>query len=566
MKPSGLLQDLAQMLRYGRPPLWTIVVIPLALLLTSTLSVVPPILVGRIIDGLGSRNPATVLQQLGWYSLATVVVGVVQLLSGYSSTIFREAQVRNLRTALVKKLNRVQLDAVSNLTPGEIKNRIVGDVEGLSIQLQYTLFPTLGSLASLVATIAAMLHLDVRFAAVAVALSLLTLLPMKAASGRIAALHKQQAEAADELYGELQEGVTPQGLSLYRNPNAGARRLSRFGEITSRIFRTNAAQSILTQCTDLGSALLSMLGPAAILAIGAYLVLRHQTTTGTVVTALIYQSRMVAPFSTLSSLQATFATLKVTIIRLLQILDLPDEISGRGTFVPGRLAIAEVALTRDRRPVLRGASLEVEQQGHVAVVGPSGGGKSTLASLVLRLSDPQSGRITIGGVEIGRISLDSLRSSVALVPQDPLLLDASLRDNLKLMQPEATESAVAAVLADCALDDVVGRLPDGLQTRVGQRGFRLSGGERQRICVARAVLQNPHILILDEALSGVDFQAEREILDRLRVRFKGRMLITITHRVHSTVGFDRVFVMDAGRVTAANPRSEKRARSHFAVS
>jgi ATP-binding cassette subfamily B protein len=565
VKRTGLLQNLAQMLRYGRPPLWTIVVIPVALVLTSTLSVVPPILVGRIIDGLGSRNPTTVLQQLGWYSLATVIVGLVQLVSGYASTIFRETQVRNLRTVLVTKLNQVQLDAVSSLTPGEIKNRIVGDVEGLSIQLQYTLFPTLASLASLAATIAAMVHLDVRFAAVAVALSLLTLLPMKAAAGRIAALHKQQAEAADELYGELQEGVTPQGLSLYRNPNAGARRLSRFEDITSRIFRTNAAQSILSQCTDLSSALLSMLGPAAVLAIGAYLVLHHQITTGTVVTALIYQSRMAAPFNTLSSLQATFATLKVIMTRLLQILDLPDESSGHSTFVPGGLAILDVALTRDRRPVLRGANLAVQQQGHVAVVGPSGGGKSTLASLILRLSDPQSGYITIGGIEIAQISLDSLRNSVALVPQDPLLLDASLHDNLTLMQPEATDSTVAAVLADCALDDVVCRLPDGLQTRVGQRGFRLSGGERQRVCVARAVLQDPHILILDEALSGVDFQAEREILNRLRARFRGRMLITITHRIHSTVGFDHVFVMDAGRVVAANPRSEGRARSHFAV-
>ena len=553
------------MLRYGRPPPWTIVVIPLSLLLTSTLSVIPPILVGRIIDGLGNRNPVIVLQQLGWYSLATLVIGLVQLISGYSSTIFRETQVRNLRTALVKKLNRVQLDAVSTLAPGEIKNRIIGDVEGLSNQLQYTLFPTLASLASLAATIAAMVHLDVKFAVVAVALSLLTLLPMRAASGRIATLHKQQAEAADELYGELQEGVTAQGLSLYRNPSAGARRLSRFWGITSRIFTINATQSILTQCTDLSSAILSMLGPAAVLAIGAYLVLRNQTTTGTVVTALIYQSRMAAPFSTLSSLQATFATLRVIITRLLQILDLPDESSGNVTFLPGPLAILDVALTRDRRPVLRGVNLAVEQHSHVAVVGPSGGGKSTLASLILRLSDPQTGCITIGGVEIEDISLDSLRNSVALVPQDALLLDASLLDNLTLMQPEATDSAIAAVLGDCALDDVVGRLPDGFQTRVGQRGFRLSGGERQRVCVARAVLQDPHILILDEALSGVDFQAEREILKRLRVRFRGRMLITITHRIHSTVGFDHVFVMDAGRVVAADSRYERRARSHFAV-
>lgn len=541
------------------------VAIPISLLLTSALSVVPPILIGRIIDGLGARNPVAVLQQLLWYSLATLIVGLVQLVNGYSSTIFREAQVRNIRTALVQKLNHVQLDAVSHLTPGEIKNRIIGDVEGLSNQLQYTLFPTFSSLASLAATIIAMVHLDIRFAAVAIALSLFTLVPMKLAAARIAALHKQQAEAADELYGELQEGVTIQGLSLYRNPQAATRRLSRFGDIASRIFATSAAQSILSQVTDWCSALLSMLGPAAVLAIGAYLVLRNQITPGTVVTALIYQSRMVAPFSTLSSLQATFATLRVIVTRVLQILDLPDERSGHVTLHPGQLIIKDVSLTRDRRPVLRGATLIAERASHIAVVGPSGGGKSSLVSLIPRLSDPQEGSITIAGIEIADISLDSLRSSIALVPQDPLLLDASFIENLTLMRPDATELAIATVLTDCVLKDIVDRLPEGLQTRLGQRGFRLSGGERQRICVARAVLQEPQILILDEALSGVDFQSERKILSRLRTRFLGRMLITITHRIQSTVGFDHVFVMDAGRVVAEHPRNDERTRSSFAV-
>jgi ATP-binding cassette subfamily B protein len=538
------------MLRYGKPPLWTLVAIPTAILLTSSLTVLPPILIGRMIDALGRRNADAVLHQLGWYSLATALVGLVQFASAYSSTIFREAQVRNLRTALVQKLNRVKLDAVGNLTPGQIKNRIIGDVEALSVQLQYALFPTLTSLATLAATIAAMLHLDVRFAVVALTLSLLTLLPMKAASARIAALHKEQAEAADELYGELQEGVTVQGLALFRNPIAGVRRLARFVEIASRIFKINAAQSVLGQCTDLASTFLSMLGPAAVMAIGVYLVIQGQITPGTIVTVLIYQSRMAAPFSTLSALQATLATLAVVSKRLLDVLDLPEESAGRLKFVPGRLALRDVALTRERRAALRGATLAIERGNHIAIIGRSGAGKSTLASLIFRLSDPQSGRIMIGDVEISDIALDSLRSAVAFVQQETLLLDASLLDNVTLMQSEVTDCALASVLADCALEEVVGRLPDGIQTRVGQRGFRLSGGERQRICLARAVLQDPQVLVLDEALSGVDLETERAILSNLRRRFRGRMVIAITHRVNSVAGFDKIFVMDEGRVVA----------------
>ncbi|MBV9719266.1 MAG: ABC transporter ATP-binding protein [Candidatus Eremiobacteraeota bacterium] len=558
---SGTLAGISKILSFARPPRWTVIAVPAAIILVSALSILPPLFIGRIIDALDRHSLTAVLQHLGLYCLTMGVVGGVQFASGYAATVFRESQVRNLRTAFVIKLNTVALDALAKFDPGQIKNRIVGDVEALSLQMQYGLFPTVTSLVTLVATIAALVRLDVRFAIISVTLSLLTLVPMRLAARRVATLSKQEAEAKDDLYGALQEGVTVQGVALFRNPMAASQRLKHLGTISERIFGLNIAESLLGQCTDLASTLLSMLGPAAVLAVGAYLVIKGNVTPGIVVTALIYQSRIATPFGTLSSLQSTFAALTVVVTRLLEIFDLPDESSGDRQFAPGRLIFRDVELTRDGRAALRGVTLSVEPTTHIAIIGPSGAGKSTLASLIPRLSDPVCGKVEIGDVDVGDFTLDSLRRAIAIVPQDSLLLDATLVANLTLMQPDASDDEIALALKDSVLEELVDRLPNGIMTRLGHRGFRLSGGERQRVCLARALLQNPKLLILDEALSGVDIETERIILGRIRRRLRDRMMIVITHRVISAEGFDRVVAMESGRIVNVAGLTESAGRN-----
>lgn len=550
MDRTATLNRISRVLSLTRPPIWTVIAVPFAILLTSIISVLPPLFIGRIIDALEHRSLTAVLLQLLLYCSTMALSGGVAFAGGYAASVFRESQARNLRTAFVEKLNRVGLDRLGVFAPGQIKNRIVGDVEVLSQQIQYGFFPTITSLVTLAATIAALTRLDVRFAVISVTLSLLTLVPMRLAARRVASLHKQEAETRDDLYNALQDGVTVQGLALFRNPAAALRRLMQLDSIGGRIFKLSIAESVLGQSTDLASTLLGMIGPAAILALGAYLVIKGSVTPGIVVTALIYQSRIAAPFGTLSALQSTIATLTVVLNRLFEIFDLPDESSGQHEFVQGPLNFRDVAFTREGRVALRGVTLSVKANAHIAIIGPSGAGKSTLASLIPRLSDPVSGRIEIGEVEIADLTLESLRRAVAFVPQDSLLLDATLLENLTLMRPDASQEAIAQALEDCALQGVIDRLPDGMQTRLGHRGFRISGGERQRLCLARALLQDPQILLLDEALSGVDFETERAIFERLRRRFKDRIIIAITHRVNSVDAFDRVIAMDSGRIVS----------------
>jgi ATP-binding cassette, subfamily B, bacterial len=551
-RPPHFFADARRLLALGRPPSWTLFVLPASIVVASALSVLPPLFVGRMVDGLTRRDFSSVMQQLALYAAVTVLYGLAQLTDGYVSSIFRETFARNMRVGLVRKLDKVCFDALSRLTPGEVINRVTSDVDGLSMQFQYALFPTLLNVCMLLATIAAMAAVDARLSAIAVGFALLTLLPLRFTARRIAALHREQAEATDDLQSYMQEGATLAGLALLRNPRAGASRMSRFEAIATSISKFGITQSLVSEGAGLAGTLVNMLGPTAVLGIGAYLVARGQMTPGAIVTMLIYQARMVAPLGALSSLQVMVAAIGVVARRLFDVLDLPDERSGDALFELGALRIRNVEVLKDERAILRAVTLTIQPGAHIVLNGPSGSGKSTLATLLLRFYDPASGTISVGDKELPLFSLSSLRESVALVSQDPMVFDASLLENLTLMRPNAGAEDIAEALAICDLHDVVGRLPDGLKTRLGQRGFRLSGGERQRLCLARAVLQQPKLLILDEALTGVDVETEAQILARLRTRFRESTMFVITHRLDSVSGFDGVVGMEDGRVVSSS--------------
>ena len=548
---SSSANPISRLIALGRPPVWTLIVAPIAIIVTSSLSVLPPLFIGRIIDGVQHAQFETVLHQLSWYAVIALMLGVTEIAEGYSSTVFRETMTRNFRLRFIEKLGCVQLDALARLTAGEINNRMTADIDNFSVQLQYSLFPTVMSLVTLAATLVVLFRINVAIAVVSMTFSMLTLIPMRIAARRSADLQGTLAAANDEFYGELADGTTLQGLALFRNPHAAVQRFARFGTITQRILNLGAGVCLVEQWAGFAQTILGILGPAATMALGAYLCARGQISTGEIVSVLIYQSRMAGPFRALSFLQLTFATIAVTARRLFDVLDLPNEKSGKRDFAPGRLVIENISMLRDRGLTLRGATLAVDTKSHVALVGPSGAGKSTLASLLMRLSEPSGGSISIGATQLADTDLRSLRKSVAIVAQDPLIFDAPLIENLRLTKPDCSLAEITSVLELCALDDLVARLPDGLGTRLGQRGSFLSGGERQRVCLARAVLQDPAILILDEALSGVDGEMESRILARLRARFRDRMIIAITHRLRSVRNFDRIFMMAEGRIVGS---------------
>jgi len=291
-----------------------------------------------------------------------------------------------------------------------------------------------------------------------------------------------------------------------------------------------------------------MVGPTATLAFGAYLAIHGQVTAGAIVTLLIYQSRLTAPFGALSQLQITLSTLQVSVRRVLELIDLPEESSGESVFEPGDISVEHVGMRRSDRAILEAVNLVIRRGRHVAFTGPSGAGKSTFVMLLSRFFEPDSGSLYLAGTPLREISLHSLRSSVGIVPQDTFVLDGTIGDNLVLSAQSADRAAIDRAIRICRLGEVIERYPNGLDTRVGRGGVRLSGGEAQRLSLARAIVQNPDVLILDEALTGVEMSMEKAILADIREAFSGKTLVVITHRVDSIAGFDEHVVVRGGHI------------------
>lgn len=518
-------------------------------LAVGAIGALPPLFTARIIDALGARDAAGALRALGGYAALTIAGAGIQFASSYATSAFREGLVRNLRLALVAKLHRARLDEVEKLSLGEIANRLTADIESLCSQLQFSVAPAIQGIVTILITACVMLSQDVVLALVSFAFIALLLVPVRIVTPHLRSSQREISSIQDAVYGAINERAGLSALTLLRNVKAAAREQRALGLIVDALCRARMHQTVISDGANLVATAVGVLGPSAILATGTILLLQHRiASVGIIVAFLMFHARLASPFSTLSTMPLQIAGLGVVAQRLNDVFSLEDERSGHLPFAPGDLVFSGVSVRRGTRLLLEEVSLRIECGEHVAICGPSGSGKSTLTTLVPRYFDPCEGSASIGGAPIASFDLASLRDAVALVSQEALVFDAPLRENLTYTNPSAGDAAIAQAIDICALDDVVARLPGGLEERLGQRGFRLSGGERQRLCVARALVQQPDILILDEALTGVDLAMERDILARIRERMHGRTLLVITHRVASIAGFDRVVTVEDGRI------------------
>jgi len=550
------LSQASRFFRLGHVPIWTLLTLPVAIVAMSVLAAIPPLLIGRIVDSLQHLDSAKTMRELMLYLAVAFASGVLGLGLTYTTTIFRETLSRNIQLTLLDKIKRASLEGMSTLTLGQVTNRLLGDVRQLSNQLEYSIFPVLSNVCTIVATILVMVRVDYRLAAIAFVCAFAVVLPLRISSPRVAALGRSASTENDRLVNTVNEAVSAPGLTALRNPIAGMRIGQIFQKQTAEVFRLRVRGVLVGAFGGLGTSLAAMIGPIGVMALGAYLVVHGQLSAGAIVSVLIYQSRISAPFMALSGLQTSFATMGVTIERLMEIADLPEQDCGTAAFSPGRISLQGVCLVRGEHAILNRVTIDVEQGQHVAIVGESGAGKSSLAALFPRFAEATAGRMMIGENRIDEIHIGELRKSICLVPQDPFLTHASLRENITLncesVDPQALENVVSAV----QLSDLVERLPDGLDTIIGHRGFPVSGGERQRICLARGLLQDAQILILDEALSGVDIEMERQILADVRKAFVSKNLFVITHRVSSVMDFDTFIVLESGALIASGPPNE----------
>jgi ATP-binding cassette subfamily B protein len=516
---------------------------------------VPPLLIQALI---GDALPHRDLGQVAWLGLGMVVFPLAGAVFGlgqnYLAARVAQGVIADLRDQLYRHLQRQGPEYYTWTRGGDIQSRFLNDAGGLQSVLTQSFLGTLSNALTVLTSVAVMLSLDWRLTLAAVAALPTFVLPvLRVGRRRYEAVDAAQAALGD-LSSLLAETLSLSGALVVRLFGAEEREHARFAALNTAVRGTQITQVLVGQWLLVAVQGLAALGPALVYGYGAYLVIMHQSSVGTVVAFAAYLSRLYAPASSLAAANSTVLGGLALFDRVFRVLDLPiatPEPSAPTALpaMPSGIIFQDISFRYGNGPlVIQDVTFTAPVGTLTALVGPSGAGKSTLLSLAARLYDPSGGTIQLDGVDLRAIAHADLRRRLAVVTQDVFLFHSSLRDNIRYGAPDAGDAALETVVEAAQLRSLVERLPDGLDTVVGERGHRLSGGEKQRVAIARALLIGAPYLLLDEATSSLDSQAEREIQRALETLIQGRTVIASAHRLSTIQRADEILVVEQGRI------------------
>ena len=596
------LKLLRRVFAYAMPYRTQIIWMLVTILISSMLSLVGPLILRQIID---DALPNEDLSQL---TLLTVLLMIVPLVNSavlvaqrWLNAAIGEGLIYNLRTSLFNHLQQMSLRFFTNTKTGELMSRLNNDVVGAQRAVNTTLVSIVTNLAAVVTTLAVMFALEWRLTLLGLVVVPLFIYPARRVAPVLRRIVRTQMKENAKMNALMNETLNISGVMLVKLFGRTADENKRFENRASKVRDAGVQQAMASSAFFAFLGLISAFGTAIVYYIGGRLVLDEVFTIGTIVAFAALLNQLYVPLQALVNAPVDFVTSMTSFERVFEVLDIPveveekenaialDTVQGLVAFENVRfqyetdhsqnplshvsransMASVERVLSDDdekaasqspngakpngkhhqaRNYALDSISFEIQPGQLVALVGPSGAGKTTITYMLPRLYDPNEGRITIDGQDIRDLTLTSLSQHIGMVTQETYLFHDTLNMNLRYAKADATEEEIIAACKAANIHDFIDGLPDGYETVAGERGYRLSGGEKQRIAIARVLLKNPQILVLDEATSHLDSQSEALIQEALEKAMQSRTSIVIAHRLSTILAADQILVMDRGQI------------------
>ncbi|HET8961345.1 MAG TPA: ABC transporter ATP-binding protein [Nocardioides sp.] len=567
---------------FARPHRAAIAAFLLVTVVDAGLVVVNPLLVQRLIDDGISKGDTGLVTVLALTMVGVALLGgVLSVIGGYFSARIGEGLIFDLRNRVFGHVQRQSLAFFTRTQTGALVSRLNNDVIGAQRAFTSTLSSTVSSAISVVVVGVAMFALSWEVTLLCLALFPILLVSSRIVSAKLAKLTREQMDGNADMGNAMTERFNVGGAMLLKLFGDRGTEDALFAAKAGHVRDLGIRIALITRIFFAAMLLVPALATAVVYGVGGHLAISGTLTVGTMIALATLLLRLLGPLQSLSNVRIDVMTALVSFERVFEVLDLPSLIEEKPDAVAlppqaSRLEFDDVTFTypradeislaslesvartesRDTGQVLKGISFTAEPGQMVALVGPSGAGKTTATHLVARLYDTDSGVVRVGGQDVRDVTLQSLEDVVGYVTQDAHMFHDTIRANLMYARPAATEVEVWKALESAQIARLVRSLPDGLDTVVGDRGYRLSGGERQRLAIARLLLKAPSVVVLDEATAHLDSESELAVQRALDAALEGRTSLVIAHRLSTVRNADRILVLDDGRIVQAGTHAE----------
>jgi ATP-binding cassette subfamily B protein len=610
-RPQVSRELLLRVIQTARPYRIQAMIMLAAILIVSLLGLIPPLLIRDLID---KALPTKDIARLNRLALGMVAVPVLSGLIGagqrYLSARIGEGIIADLRQALYAHMQRMSLRFFTHTKTGELMSRLNNDVVGAQSAVTGTFIDIITNIVTLATTLAIMISLEWRLTLLSIFIFPLFVLPARRVGRVLRRIVREALEKNAEMNAMMNETLNVSGALLTKLFGRQPDEVDKFTQRSNEVRDIGVRRAVVGRWFFFSLSLASAIGTALVFWAGGHLVIRDVFTIGTIVAFTSYLAQLYGPMASLTNARVELAQSLVSFERVFEVLDLPVEIEDAsdavalgqakghvrfedvsfsylaadeaGAFLPGVTigksasenghdgqngsssgddrSLFSVTRAADRRWAGRHVSFEIKPGQLVALVGPSGAGKTTITYLLPRLYDPTEGRITLDGHDLRQVTAASLTQQIGMVTQEMYLFHDTIRANLLYAKPDATQAEIEAACRAANIHDFIASLPDGYETVAGERGYRLSGGEKQRVAIARVILKDPRILVLDEATSSLDSQSETLIQAALERVMQGRTSLVIAHRLSTILAADVILVMDEGRLVEQGTHAELLAR------